>query len=93
MVHVLDIQADPTDRVHVLHVWVMIAPDGGESIISHDLPTEFGPRHMPLMSSKRSVAEKLTPLVKRVQKGMPVGRVERVELRTFEWRAMTVGTP
>jgi len=37
-----------------MYVWLYVDPNGTESIISSDLETPFGPRHMPLMSSNRA---------------------------------------
>ncbi len=77
--------AVPTDqRINEIHIWVMIAKDGGESIISHDLPMPWGTRHTPLMSSKRHIAEMMKPLTERILRRLPDDCGARVELRTFK---------
>jgi hypothetical protein len=82
----LDIPPPPNQRITQIFIWVMINEDGGESIMSHDMPMEevvFGTRHMPLMSSKRDVAQKLRPIAEHIcslastERGHPVACVMR----------------
>jgi hypothetical protein len=83
----LDIPPPPTQRVQQLFVWITIDPEtGAEGIMSHTMPMEDGMvRHLPLMSSKREVAEKLRPIAERIaslassERGRPIACV----LRTF----------
>ncbi len=73
-------------RIAVLYVWVGVHADGGEGILSADLPLIGGVRrHAPLMSSKRDVAEQLRPVACQVQRdAMHLNdRFVRIELREF----------
>lgn len=55
----------PDQRVDSLFAWVATHADGAEGIMSGDMPyiPGLGRRHMPFMSSKRTVAESLGPRV------------------------------
>jgi hypothetical protein len=73
-------------RIAVLYVGVGIHADGGEGILSADLPM-IGTtiRHAPLMSSKRDLAEQLRPVARQVQRASMhlEDRFVRIELREF----------
>jgi hypothetical protein len=73
-------------RIAVLYVWVGVHADGGEGILSADLPLIGSTiRHAPLMSSKRDVAEQLRPLARQVPRASMhlSDRFVRIELREF----------
>jgi hypothetical protein len=73
-------------RIAVLYVWARVHADGGEGILSADLPLIGSTiRHAPLMSSKRDVAEQLRPVARQVQRdAMHLNdRFVRIELREF----------
>lgn len=79
----LDLGIDPDQRITELHAWVATHPGGEEGLISGDVPMPgtIRPRHMPLMSSKRHLAEALLPVVNRVLQLAPRGT--RAALVTF----------
>lgn len=64
----LDMPASVDQRIDELHAWIAIHSSGAESIISADVPMpgNVGTRHLPLLSSKRHVIEKLEALAARV---------------------------
>jgi hypothetical protein len=80
---------DKDQRVDVLWAWVGIHPDGGEGILSTDLPTPDLPggarRHMPLVTSKRHVAEICGLVAREIQRASmhQADRFVRIELREF----------
>jgi hypothetical protein len=77
----------PAQRIEMLYVWVGVHADGGEGILSTDLPLPLpgGTRHTPLMSSRRELAERLRPLAREVQRASMhlADRFVRIELREF----------
>lgn len=77
----LDLQEnDPGKRIDALHAWVATHPSGEEGLISGDIPMpgSRGSRHMPLLSSKRPLAEALYPIVNRVLRLAPKGTTARL---------------
>jgi hypothetical protein len=77
----------PSQRVETLYVWVGVHADGGEGILSADMPLPLpgGTRHTPLMSSRRDLAESLRPLARQIQRNSMhlADRFVRIELREF----------
>ena len=78
----------PADhRIRELWVWIAIEQDGGEGIVSADLDLAGTsiPRHMPLQSSRRDVAEGLEPLARRTVEAMmaTTGRKATLRLEHF----------
>jgi hypothetical protein len=64
----LDIPPPGEQRITELHLWVATHPDGGEGIVSADVPIPgIGSRHIPLMSSRRELAEKMKPFAEHAQ--------------------------
>lgn len=65
-------------------MWIGTYADGTEGVISVDLPLLPGvQRHMPLMHTRREVAERFRPVAEKAWQ-MQLGRkFERIELRTF----------
>ncbi len=82
----VDHQPPPHQRIEQLHVWIATYEDGSEGIVSGDIEMVPGLiRHIPIMSSKRHVAEGLKPLAERAAE---MGREHNgkgmtIELRTF----------
>ena len=82
-------QPDREQRVDVLYAWIGIHADGGEGILSTDLPTPWLPggprRHMPLVTSKRQVAEICGLVAREIQLASmhQADRFVRIELREF----------
>jgi hypothetical protein len=82
-------QPDREQRVDVLYAWIGIHADGGEGILSTDLPTPGLPggatRHMPLITSKRETAELCGRLARNIQRASmhEADRFVRIELREF----------
>jgi hypothetical protein len=75
----------PSPPVVELHAWIGHYRDGGEGILSADLPLAGQIRHMPLMNSQRATALKLHRLARQIQQqsqSTPAAIV-RIELRTF----------
>jgi hypothetical protein len=72
-------------RIATIFVWVAVHRDGGEGIISADVPglVMGETRHTPLMSSIRTVADGLEPLASEVIRLSR--RAVRAELREFRW--------
>lgn len=73
-----------------IHMWIAIQDDGGEGIMSADVPFSMSDgsltvRHIPLMSSSRDSAELLGPRARQVQQVARDhgGRLVRIELRSF----------
>lgn len=84
----LHVGADADQRVEELWVWVGIHQNGGEGIMSADLPwgDTGAPRHVPLMTSKRAQAEgAMAQLARRIQREAMhrADRLVRIELRHF----------
>ena len=64
----LELPAPADQRVRELHAWIATHKSGAEGIISADFPVILEPSermHMPLVSSKRSIAERMGPYAKR----------------------------
>jgi hypothetical protein len=82
---ILDLPASPP--ITELHVWIGHYAQGGEGLISADLPMpgDLGMRHMPLMNSSKRVAASLAPLARQAQSASQhvAARITRIELRTF----------
>jgi hypothetical protein len=83
----LDDPVDPAARITELHVWILVYPNGAESIMSVDLPigVHGEVRHTPLMSSRRNVAALAARIAQRVVAdyvSIRDGGV-RAELRSF----------
>jgi hypothetical protein len=80
---------DKDQRIEVLYAWIGIHADGGEGILSTDLPTPWLPggprRHMPLVTSKREVAELCASVAREIQRASmhQADRFVRIELREF----------
>jgi hypothetical protein len=76
----------PHQRITRLYAWVAIHDDGGEGILSADLPFPGeGRRHMPLISSKRSTAQMLESLARKIAADAgKAGKPVRCELRIFD---------
>lgn len=74
-------------RIDALHVWIATYADGSEGIVSADLPlaSGLGMRHMPLMSSKRELVERMEPLARSVQKAAvrQAKRITKLDLVTY----------
>ena len=90
MVEVLiDVPSSPP--ITELHMWISHYADGTEGIIAGNLPLPngLGNRFMPLMNSRRDVAEAFAPMARRIQSATQHAgnRIVRLELRTF--RAVT----
>jgi hypothetical protein len=81
----LDVPPEPDQRVIEIHAWIATHADGSEGIVSADIPMPMGMRHSPLLSSKRTVAEKLEPLARKIrQQAMhQANRVVSMKLITF----------
>lgn len=62
----LDLPTPADQRITELHVWVALNEDGSEGILSADMMVEGKKRHMPLVSSKRHLAEAMQPIVNRL---------------------------
>jgi hypothetical protein len=81
---------DRDQRIEVLYAWVGILADGAEGILSTDLPTPWLPggtrRHMPLITSKREVAEFCASVARNIQRASmhQADRFVRIELREFK---------
>lgn len=71
--------------IHEVFIWIGIHAAGREAMMSADMPTPFGIRHMALMTSRRDLAEKLEPTARRIQREAmhTAGRIISIELRTF----------
>lgn len=80
----LDLPPEP-ERLREVFVWVGIHADGREGMMSADLRTAIGIRHMPLMSSRRGLAEQFMPLAMKIRRKSLHGnnRIIRVEMRRF----------
>lgn len=72
-------------RIETLWAWVAIHADGREGVWSADMETPIGPRHMPLVTSKRDVAERLAAVVLQLQRAAlaETGKPIHAELREF----------
>lgn len=83
----LDAPPPGDQRIRQIHVWIATYANGSEGIISADLPMPvgLGTRHMPLMNSKRDVAENLQPLARRAQRAAmhQADRIVSIRLVTF----------
>jgi hypothetical protein len=82
----LNIPPAPGQRVTQLFAWIAIHPDGGEGIMSTDMPLgDLGMRHMPLITSKREVAEKMRPIAEQTasQASTAAGAPVAIVLRSF----------
>lgn len=84
----LHVGADAAQRVEELWLWVGVHANGGEGILSADLP--FGDhgaiRHVPLMTSKKQQADgPMAQMARRVQREAMhrADRLVRIELRHF----------
>lgn len=88
MSHYLDDPPPADQRVTELHVWIATHPDTGEGIASADVDfgPEFGARHMPLMSSKRKIAEGLKPFAEQVRQQALIQSGKRVTMRLVTFR-------
>jgi hypothetical protein len=81
---------DKDQRIEVLYAWIGIHADGGEGILSTDLPTPGLPggatRHVPLISSKREVIDKFRGLARDIQRASMhrADRFVKIELREFK---------
>jgi hypothetical protein len=73
-----------------IHIWIGHYADGTEGMLAADFPMLAGAiRHMPLMNSRRHIAENFETLAKAIQSASQhaQGKIVRIELRTF--RAVT----
>jgi hypothetical protein len=72
-----------------VHIWIGHYQDGTEGMLAADMEVMPGIlRHMPLMHSRREIADAAGDLARRIQEASPAGhRIVRIELRTF--RAVT----
>jgi hypothetical protein len=75
--------------IREIYTWIGHYADGGEGMLSADFPTPGGlggVRHMPLLNSRREVAETMAPLARRIQSASQhaVSRITKIELRTFK---------
>lgn len=70
-----------------VHIWIGHYANGGEGMIAASMPPIDGapPHFMPLMNSRRAVAEGFEPLARRIQSASQHsnGRITRIELHTF----------
>jgi len=77
----------PPEKAPILEVfiWIGIHADGREAMLSGDFDLPLGRRHMPLISSRRELAEKMGDMARQIQQTMmhQADRVIRIELRTF----------
>ena len=71
-------QLPPPEPGHVIeeiHCWIAVDKNGGEGLISADMPFEVNgrteTRHLPLFSSKRDVIMSMAPLAQRAAKLNP----------------------
>lgn len=55
-------------RVSELHVWVAIQPNGAEGIVSADFDIDGMKQRMPMLSSMREVAEKMTGIARKMER-------------------------
>ncbi len=91
MNRVLTEAPEKEQRIDVLFAWVGVHADGGEGILSTDLPALPGDapggamRHVPLISSKREVIERFRPVAREIQRASmhQADRFVRIELREF----------
>jgi hypothetical protein len=82
-----DLPPPAAQRINQLHCWIATYPNGSEGIISADMPMPgYGIRHMPLMASKREVAEGLAGLARRAQRAAmhKTDRMIRIRLCSFD---------
>ena len=77
----LDLPAPPDQRIEKLHAWIATHTDGSEGIVSAAL----GPQVMPLVTSKRHVAEGLKSVAERAVQAAAAqaSKVVSVRLVTF----------
>ena len=82
-----DLSPDPDQRISVIHAWITTHSNGAEGLMSADMPMPGRPgdTHMPLLSSKLHVAQRLRPLAEEAQSTSLDGPnpVVKIELRTF----------
>jgi hypothetical protein len=75
---------NPTKPITEIYVWIAVHANGGEGILSADLPTPVGPRHMPLMSSDRDIAEGMGGVARAIEMASrAAGTWVTVEMRSF----------
>ena len=84
---IIDLPVPPDQKVTSLHAWIAIHENGGEGIISADLPSgrTRTMRHMPLMASRRDLAFRMEPLAEEAAEMSQTSAqpVVRIELRSF----------
>jgi hypothetical protein len=95
MKHYIDDPPAAEHRVTELHAWIATHPDGAEGIASADVDfgSGFGVRHVPLMSSKRKVAEGLKPLAEQVRQEALIQSGTRVTMRLVTFRKVELPNP
>jgi len=82
---IIDLPVPPDQKVTSLHAWIAIHENGGEGIISADLPAGKSMRHMPLIASRRDRAFRMEPLAEEAAEMSQTSAqpVVRIELRSF----------
>lgn len=87
-VEYVDLPQDADQRISAIHVWIATQPDGSEGLISADLDAGplIGMRHMPLMSSKRHIAEGFAGVADKMRKEIlkTTGKDVTIRLVTFK---------
>lgn len=80
---ILDVPSSPPFRE--LWLWIGHYADGSERLMSADLPLAGCMRHMPLMNSRREIADQLGGIARRIQNASQHGDapIVRIELRQF----------
>ncbi len=68
-----------------IHVWLGTTKDG-EGILSAEMSTRYGPRHLPLFSCNRMMAERLGEIARdiKVLTDGTGGELTAVEMVTFQ---------
>jgi hypothetical protein len=70
--------------VSTLYAWIALFADGSEGLLSRDMQTPFGRRHLPLITSKLDVANHMEAVAKQIQtESVKRGLRFKIVMRTF----------